>query len=360
MKKIKLISSFLGLMSLFIGCTQEGIDKDTSFLNSVSPSSVVSTVLDISTDNSGNVKITPTGEGVASYDVIYGHANGEATVVPGNSVTHSYPEGTYTVTIITRDLAGNESVSTYPLKVTYRVPEDLVVTVGNDFSVKAVAKYVKSFLVYYGDVANEAGKPLAIGQTLPAHVYPSGGPYVMKVEALSGGVAKKVKTLFGFPIDFDEITTDSFFGTFGNVVFDKVVNPSISGINTSATVGMYTKPVAAESWSGTYSPMDIPIDMAYGKKVKVWVYNTDASNVGKKLNLELENGVPNTGAPANGGSVLKVAITKLNAWEELVFDFSTIPAVKTTAKFKQLVFRFNDSAKGLGEIIYIDNIRNTN
>ena len=81
------------------------------------------------------------------------------------------------------------------------------------------------------------------------------------------------------------------------------------------------------------------------------VYSTE---VGKMLNVELEQG-------SNGVSnkILKVASTVANHWEELSFDFGTfgIPAGTT---FNQLVFRYNDSANGTGEVIYLDNIKQTN
>jgi hypothetical protein len=231
-------------------------------------------------------------------------------------------------------------------------------------SVSATALYAKSFLVYYGDVANEVGTPMAVGQTLPAHVYPAGTttPYNLRVVALSGGAATTTVTrpLFGFPITFETAGVDYFFGTFGNVVFTTAANPSATGLNTSAMVGKYEKPTSAETWSGTYSPLNIPINFAHGRKVRVLVYNPSAANVGKRLNVELESAVAGTGAPANGGAILKAPITTFGAWEELVFDFSTIPAIPNTARFGQLVLRFNDVARGAGEIIYVDNFRITN
>ena len=54
-------------------------------------------------------------------------------------------------------------------------------------TVGATADYAHSFLVYYGDVTNETGTPLALGATLPAHIYPAGGPFDLRVVALSGG-----------------------------------------------------------------------------------------------------------------------------------------------------------------------------
>lgn len=365
MKNIKLIFSVLVLLAVTISCSiPEGVDQDTSFLSSTT-SGNVSKIFDISTDNSGIVKITPTGEGATSFKVNYGHGSGagaSAVVAPGASTSHVYPEGNYTVSIVSSDIAGNQTTTTAPLTVTYRAPENVVISTSGEMKVKASALYAKSFLVYYGDVANEVGKPMAIDQELPAHTYPAtGGPFILKVEALSGGVAKTAatKTLFDLPIDF-EIADVDFFGTFddwGQQLFSTVDNPFKTGLNTSLKVGKYTNGHA--SWSGTYSPLNIPINFAYGKKIKVMVYNPDPANIGKKLNVELEWAV---GASAANpyGAVVKVPFTTSGAWEELVFDFSAISTIPTGTKFTQLVFRFNDTQDGTQEVFYVDNIRLTN
>jgi hypothetical protein len=91
------------------------------------------------------------------------------------------------------------------------------------------------------------------------------------------------------------------------------------------------------------------------------VYNPDPALVGAKLNVELEKANGNN--PADGVAILKVPITTSGAWEELVFDFSTISGIPANAKFNQLVLRFNDSADGaagVGQIIYVDNFTQTN
>lgn len=364
MKKIKLL---YGIIVLFVvvstSCTKiEGIDQDLSFLNSVSSSNLDKNFV-ISDDNSGDVIITPLGEGVTSYMVYFGHDTGtaaSAVVLPGYSTTHSYPEGSYTVSIVAYDLAGKSTTNTYPLTLTYRAPENVVITIEGDMIVSATALYAKSFLVYYGDVENEVGTPMAIGQKLPAHIYPNGGPYDLKVIALSGGAAKTevVKTLFGLPITFESTTTDYVFGTFGaGQSFEKVANPDASGINTSATVGKLTR--GYEAWSGTYSPLNIPMNFAYGKKIKLWAYNPNAALIGKKLNVELEWAV-GTSTANPWGAIIKTPVTTSGAWEELVFDFSTNTAIPADARFTQLVFRYSDQVLGAGPIIYIDNIRLTN
>ena len=366
MKKLIIAFSFFGLIVGGSGCEKkDGIHSDTSFLSTATVGTT-GKIFDISNDNSGNVTITPTGEGASSFVVKYGHGTGnaaEATVKPGYSTTHAYPEGTYTVTIVSKSLSGQETSASYPLQVTFRAPENL--NAGSDqniqyLKVSPTALYASSFLVYWGDVANETGTPVAKGASA-VHVYPVGqATYNLKLVALSGGAAKAEKVslitvtpTFGVPISFDEATVNYFFGTFGdNQKFATVDNPNPGGLNTSAKVGRFTR--GNQSWSGTYSPINA-IDLSAGKKIKVLAYNPDPALIGKKLNIELEKGTIN-----NGIAILKTAFTTSGAWEELVFDFGTIAAIPNDAKFTQLVLRFNDSSDGAGAVIYVDNFRQTN
>lgn len=367
MKKTTIILGFTTLIFGAMGCQKDGIDDDTSFLSTATTANP-NKVFDISNDNSGMVKITPTGEGASSFLVRFGHgtgSNAQAEVMPGSSASHAYPEGSYTVTIVSRSLSGQETTATYPLQLTYRAPENVTVTTTQNvhtLKVKATALYAASYLVYFGDVANEVGTPLATGGEV-SHTYTTAGTYNVKVVALSGGAAKTEKVTpvtiydaFGLPITFDQATVNDFFGTFGdNQQFAKVANPNLSGLNTSANVGKFTR--GNQGWSGTYSPLDVPIDMALGKKIRVLAYNPDPALVGAKLNVELESAVSGV---SNGGAVLKTAFTTSGAWEELVFDFSSLPTVAPTEKYRQLVLRFNDAVDGPGAVIYVDNIRQTN
>ena len=372
MKKIKLICSILLLLVVASSCKkQDGIDQDLSFLNNVS-SSNPDKIFDISNDNSGIVKITPLGDGVAFFTVNFGEGTGtaaSAVVIPGNNTRHAYREGSYTVSIITNDVAGKTSTATYPLTVTFRAPEKLLVTktqAAHNLKVKATADFAASFLVYFGDVANEVGTALAKGAEL-SHDYATSGKFNVKVVALSGGAAKSenisvviVTDPFGLPIDFDNAYISYFFGTFGGgQAFAKVANPSKTGLNTSDSVGRFTR--GFEGWSGTYSPLNIPVNFAQGKKIKMLVFNPNAALIGKSVNVELEKPVGLPADPANPwGAVVKTPLTTSGAWEELTFDFSGIAAIPATAKFNQLVLRFNDQVDGAGAIIYIDNIRLTN
>lgn len=371
LKNFKLIALSIFLLSLAFSCTvPDGIDDDLSFLDTA-VSSNQNSIFDISTDNSGLVKITPIGEGVSSFKVSYGHGtSGPVTVAPGYSTTHYYPEGSYTVSILSKDIAGNEYTHTFPLQVTYVAPENIEANLnfsGTVLNLTATADFANGFQVKWGDggtneVATAMTGTLGNTFTAPAHTY-APGVYTLTLTALSGGAATTTVTYpvtvfapFALPITYESpIQNYNIGGTFGNVSVSQVANPFPGGINTSATVRKYVKAVGAPGWGGTWTPMSspnaVPININNGSKIKVLVYSTE---VGKKLNVELEQG---SGGVSN--QVLKVASTVANQWEELVFDFGTL-GIPAGTSFNQLVFRYNDSSDGFGEVIYLDNIRQTN
>jgi len=382
MKNIKIIYSPILLYFLIASCTKkDGIDKDLSFLNTAATVNA-SKIFDISADNSGIVKITPFGQGISSSTISFGHgagASASATVTPGGFAMHTYPEGSYTVTIASTDIAGKTTTTTYPLVVAYKAPERLLpnkVTDRNGAAVKPTSLYASSYRVDWGD--GTAVNAFAF-DGMENHIYANPGTYNVKLTAISGnalyaGAAIKDTTFpvtiapppvapFALPITFDNAAVSYFFGTFGGgQAYATVANPNMSGLNTSPSVGKWTR--GWDNWSGTYSPIDLLMDLSTTKKVKVLVYNTDPALVGKSVNLELEAALG--GIPSNGVAVKKVPITTSGAWEELVFDFSTTATpVPANAKFAQIVFRFNDGYTGAGSggqgtVLYIDNIRLTN
>ena len=365
MKSISILTFIVAFFCL-IACDKEGIDEDISFLNSARVNNP-GQLIQITNDNTGKVTITPTAEGVTSFIVMFGHGSGEeaqAEVQPGHNTVHYYPEGSYTVTILSKSLSGEELASTAPLVVTYRAPENLVVTPTVDahtLSIGAVADYAASYLVYFGETDGEAGIPLAHNAQV-SHTYDQAGNYDVRVVALSGGAATTEETVsvkivdpFGFPITFDNPNVNYFFGTFGDAQqFSTVENPAPAGINTSENVGKFVRGI--QGWSGTYSPLNTPLDMSQGKVIKVMVYNPDPALVGAALNVELEAG----SSLANGVAVLKTALTTSEQWEELTFDFGAIADIPSSETFSQLVLRFNDLVEGPGAVIYVDNFVQTN
>ncbi|MAM19162.1 MAG: hypothetical protein CME35_09340 [Gramella sp.] len=372
MKKLNNLLYISAFTLLAYSCTvPDGIDQDTEVMAEMTQN--LNAAFDVSNDNSGNVKIIPTGQSATMFNVEFGDGTGSdasATVKPGESVMHSYPEGDFNVKITATNAAGEKSSSEFPLSVVYRAPENLMVSpnvTGYELTVSAEADYANGFMVYYGDMENEEGTEFGVGETAPAHTYAEAGQYDVRVVALSGGAATSETTTqvtiydpFKLPISFDEPWVNYFFGTFddwGMQQFQTVDNPDKSGMNTSDKVGKFINGHAP--WSGTYSPLNEPINFIEGQVVKMMVYNPDPANIGKKINMELEWPVGASEAQPYG-AVLKMPITKSGEWEEITFDFSGIESIPDDAMFTQLVFRFNDIAEGAGEEIYFDNIILTN
>lgn len=365
MKKLSIYLSGL-LLTVSTACTNDALNDAYTDLHNTAPKEV-NAVLDISEDNTGNVRITPMAEGVLEFTVDPGQGEGEAvTLKPGESLQHSYPEGSYTINITAKSVTGATSASSHNLDMVYRAPENINISAQQDaydLTISASADFANGFIVFFGDDPNEEGTPLAVGETLPPHTYASAGLYQVKVIALSGGAATSEEIMeiqiydpYGLPVTFDD--PNQFYahgGTFGGVDAKIVDNPAPGGINTSEKVWQYTKNEGAETWSGTWTPLQTPLDLSQGKKIKIWVYT---SEVGKEINLELEWAVDNV--VDNGVAVLKVANTVANQWEELTFDYSTIAGLPDDVQFTQYVFRYNDSANGTGEVIYIDTIHQTN
>lgn len=365
--KLKLIHIFTAILVVFFiqSCQMEGIDDDTSFLENLDPNGSTP-LFNITTDNSGLVTIFPKGEGYTSYDVAFGDGSSQTGITTGTAVTHHYNEGTYSVVITYNTLNGSSENATYPLQITYVAPTNVSADLsfaGTLLNLSATANYANGFTVNWGDgsaiqtLSGTYGNPFT-----GSHNYAAGN-YTITVNALSGGAASTsqqytvtVFNPFGLPITYqDPFQNYNVGGTFGGISVEQVTNPFQTGINTSTMVRKYTKSAGAANWSGTWTPLSepngAPINISNGGKIKVMIYATE---VGKKLNVELEQA---SGGLAN--QVLKVPVTVANQWEELVFDFGAlgIPAGTT---FKQLVFRYDDVNNGSGEIIYLDNIKQTN
>jgi hypothetical protein len=115
MKNIKTIISAFLLVSVLASCKKVSND-DVSFLTSgVAPSDLR---LDVSVNPAGVATITPSGTGVASFDVYFDAATQVPEVVlPGGNVVHTYLEGDYTVRLIAKNLTGGQTTLTKNISV---------------------------------------------------------------------------------------------------------------------------------------------------------------------------------------------------------------------------------------------------
>src|SRR6476469_2728624 len=170
MKIIKLIFSMV-LLTAVMGSCQKAYD-DISFVENSSAPAKLSALFEITQDNSGIVTITPNGEGATSYDIFYGDATTiPAKVKPGGNTQHKYAEGVFNVKIVAYNASGKTTEATQPLTVSFKKPENLVVTAeidpANNFKVKVSAKadFETMFRVTFGQDPNQVPVTFLEGET---------------------------------------------------------------------------------------------------------------------------------------------------------------------------------------------------
>lgn len=161
-------------------------------------------------------------------------------------------------------------------------------------------------------------------------------------------------------LDFESPTTSTVFQYFGSTIDgslnENIANPNPSGINTSATVAKYVKPAVAEVWAGAFSNPNptVLVDLTANGKIAIKVHMDHIGN----LTLKLEGST-------NGGDnwLTTVANTKVNEWEELVFDASalSLEAPFTAAAghvYTRVVLFFDFGTAGTGTDVtsYFDDI----
>jgi len=362
MKTLKYLLSGLILISTFSGCKKE-INDDVSFVQTAATSAKLGAMFTITQDNTGLVTITPNGEGVASFEIAYGHGTaGPVKVLPGGSTSKVYPEGVYDVKITGTNVAGVSTTVTQKLTVTFRAPENLEVTAVIDptnkykVNVSAKALYETFFQVYFGDVANEVPTNFLEGQTI-SKTYARTGSYTVRVVALSGGAATttftRVITIVDpvvLPVTFESTSINYAWNDFSGGNVTVVTNPFNNAANPSTRVAKMVKN-AGDPWGGSWIGLGGPIDFSTNKVFRMKVYSP---RVGAKVLLKVEN--------AGNGSIAfekEVLTTVANAWEDLAFDYRTI---NTSNQYHNIVVIFDNGTPGDGSAnftFYMDDIRLT-
>jgi hypothetical protein len=363
MKSLKYFYCAVFLMAFFGSCKKISND-DISFVENATAPAKLSVLFDITQDNSGLVTITPNGEGAVYYEVFYGDATTIAAKVPaGKNATHVYAEGVYNVKIVAHAVNGKTTELIQKLTVSFRAPENLVVTAvidpGNNYklNVSATALYETFFKVYFGDVPNEVPVSFLEGATV-SHIYASVGTYTLRVVALSGGAATTTYTTtitivdpVLLPITFESPTVNYAWNNFDGGVVTVISNPQVNGINTSSKVAKMVKN-AGQTWGGSFITMGGPIDFSANKVFRMKVFSP---RVGAKVLLKVENAA-NTALSFEKEMLTTVA----NTWEDLAFDFR---AINTTNTYEHIVIIFDNGIMGDGSSNFtflFDDIRLTN
>jgi len=362
MNQFKNIISLLIILTIAVSCTKD--ENDLSALNGVTAPSNVTAIFDITQDNTGLVSIIPNAVGVTMYKVTFGDV---ASEIPtnyklGEKITHVYSEGVYTVGITAVGLTGLSTTYNQEINVTFKAPENLVVTVTKDVvnprivSVSAIADYATIMDIYFYDTTTVPVHALP-GEVV-TNTYAEAGSYLLTVVAKSAGssttthsetvVISAASDPVNLPINFESFTVNYAFSDFGNTTSTVIDNPDASGINTSARVGQSFKAAGAETWAGSFLTLESPIDFSANKlfKVKVW-----SPKSGAIVRLKVEN-LDN----ADLNHEVDATTTVSNQWEELSYDFSAINLANT---YQKVVIFFDFNNAGDGSNYYFDDIKLT-
>ena len=192
MKKLKTIYKALLILFIISACTEE---RNLDFLDTVQPPTNVEAMYNITQDNSGLVTITPIAERATLFDIYFGDATVEpVNVEAGSYVQHTYDEGSYQVKVVAYNIKGDTAETTQDLMVSFKAPENLVVTIENDaaiskqLNVSATADFATTFEFYSGETGVD--QPVAtanIGEAL-SYQYATAGTYSVKVVAKGGAI----------------------------------------------------------------------------------------------------------------------------------------------------------------------------
>lgn len=192
MKKIKIIYKALIVFLIISACTEE---RSLDFLDNITPPSNVAASYTITQDNSGLVTITPTADGVNWFDIDLGDSSPMLEgIEPGKNVQHTYVEGTYQIKVTAYNTKGDTTEATQDLVVSFKAPENLVVTIENDaaitkqLNITANADFAATYEFYSGETGVD--QPVAtanIGDAIN-YQYADAGTYSVKVVAKGGAI----------------------------------------------------------------------------------------------------------------------------------------------------------------------------
>ncbi len=342
MKHMKKLLVFFIAIGLLGSCEKE----ETSYaLQEVSAPSNLKSIFDISQDDTGTVTVTPTSVGATAYEIYFGDVADEIATIsaPGESISHVYAEGEYTLRIVAIGLTGLTSELSRVVVISFTPPTDLTaeidVTPTNPFEITVTpnANNVTVYDIYFGDVENEEPTTIMASEFVK-HSYAEAGEYTVRIVARGAGSATieitETVIITGasdpivLPITFDNAAINYAFETFNGASFEVVDNPALTGANTEASkVGAITN--SGANWEGGTFTLGTPVDFSGTNKtitMKFW------SDVALPVLLKFEGGV-------NGERQNEVVATHGGTgWEELSFNFAT-DAVKS----------YIDGSQGVGE-----------
>ena len=192
MRTLKYLLSYSLALFVLFGCTND--EEKFDYLSTAVAPTDISALFQVTQDNTGLVTIIPNATGAALYNITFGDDTSETVVVvQGESVEHIYAEGTYGVIIEAVGITGLKNETTESLVVSFKAPENLVVTIENDLAVSkqvnvtATADYAISYDVYFGEPDKDEPKSANNGVGV-SYTYQEPGTYTIRVVSKSAAI----------------------------------------------------------------------------------------------------------------------------------------------------------------------------
>jgi hypothetical protein len=365
MKKIKNFYKIFFLLFLVVACEEDL--RDTSFTDAITQPTNVSATFEITQDNTGLVTITPSAEGAAGFKVDFGDNSDSVTLLPGENVIKTYLEGSYNVTIIASNLKGDETEATQPLVVSFKAPDNVVVTLENDAAISkqvnitATADFATMYEFYSGETGvNQPAATANIGETIN-YQYQTPGVYSTRVVVKGGAIATAEYTeefevteilapLTAAPTPRNRVATDVV-----SIFSDKYTNVTLNELPTDWSVTNFEATTIDDNNVWKLTNLDFlgmvtndgngGVDLSSMEMMHIdyWV----PEGITNGLSVKIVNTID------GGEAEVSLGTTIGGSWQSIEIDMTGFDAgdLANKEKITQLLI----DSDGIAGVVYIDN-----
>jgi len=369
MNTIKYLFSFCLAALLVFTCADD--EKNVDFVNTATAPSGLDLQFDVTQDNTGLVTILPLAEGAVSFDIALGDDTPEpAQIDNGQSVSHTYAEGEYTVTATAYGVTGLSTTLTKPLVVSFQAPSNEQVTIENDATVSkqvnvtVTADYAITFDVYSGETGVTEPVSANIGETANIQ-YQEAGVYDITIEIKGAAIQTTIYIEEDFevteilaptvkaptpPARQPQDVVSIFSNAYTNVTLDELPTSwSSSGFEATTVQSDNVWKFTQLDFVGMVTNYASGIDLSQMEKMHIdyWV----PENVTSELLVKIVNTVD------GGEDIESLGSTVTGSWQSVDIDMTGFDGgnLANKEKITQILIDYDQIPAGVASVVYIDN-----
>ncbi len=366
MQAYKLLS--LLTVPFLIFCWSCTTDDDFTAVNLPTEAGDIQLNFRVSDDDSGDVTVVATGAGFQLFSFFFGDVEDEepTVILPGRDVTHTYPEGTFTMKVIGQSAGGSTQEMTQEIVVSFTPPANLVTNIAidnRDVTVTPEADNAAVFEIFFGDVDNEEPTVVMPGSSAD-HTYAEDGQYVIRTVARSASVntlerkdtiqvelltepetaaptptQADASVISMFSDAYTDVAVDTWRTVWSDADFEDVVlaGSAVKKYSNLNFVGIETTSTPIDASAMTHFSLD------------VWTANITEFRI-KLVDFGAD------GVFGGGDDVEhEISITDpvQTSWVSLDIPLSDFTGLTTRSSIQQLIFSGDPSGSG---VVFIDNI----